>query len=975
MTTFSSGANNLKVTINTNPIDPSTIQAIASNDAEISGLIAATGTYARTGQGVKFNQVTGSYIDIDRTAFIGGDGHSGKIELAGPGPVKYTFLTHNDGFRLTDEDYGITMIDIPHPFIADDGERNVITLDSTRVQKNFLATGGMYHGDTNVGPQYGFGGGSDLHLKTSGIRRMAITKESGNVGIGTSFPDAKLHVSGNTKLSGNVEVIDGDTTLYKTLNIFPPQGRAITARSTNSNNPGIQVIFEGPTTVGHDLFQKAGFTNGFSDNSNHFHAITDINRIEQAPEGDVKNLQRVQERYYAITDNNLPNSNAAFWAWHRVARTISSSTIDTSSGSLNVTGLQGSPNRLADSQKPFRFNTSPVGKSEEIIITLSGGHTFNTGDNVKMIFNQSFEGPIVAAGLFGKVASHSSTTLNVELYGGNYKTTTEVPSGMTQTGLSFDHVTLQAVGTGTIVQNGKEVNLQHYSKTNFTPNRLRDNTIKATWSGDHGLKKNETLMIITDGRGDLEIKQGGYVIDPAPNGDVNSAVIAYGRRIDTIDLSGFTSFGSSNWSIHKGSIDGIHDDTLGDNLWNFNANNVGEYKQYQIGPGCETDADCISIGRNVYNKESGTIKIGYENEILNITSSGIDVTGDVKANTLNVTGSTILQGNTILSGDVTLSGGASLNSAVGAVGSLSAINDTRITYITGLNGSIDTAITGLSGFLKPQVDAVAVTAANNDLRIRGITGSGFGNTGMLQSSIQNAVGPLTGTSGQISTASLEVIGSTVLSGLVTLSGGTDLGASLNALAVSSATDDLRIRDITGYYGDTGMLQSSIENAVTGLSGVLRELIDANTASISGGGGGAGVLGRTSVNFSNSFFVNTGNLIDSSREYNYVDTGTLTGYDSFALNSVEVNTGCRLRIYNSLSYDDLLRPVSQDAPNNVGLITEVTLAANTPIEFTPSIVGAVSRLSDSGRNLMISISPNNSSSLGDITGKLDITKFT
>ena len=428
--------------------------------------------------------------------------------------------------------------------------------------------------------------------------------------------------------------VTGNSTLSKTLKIFPPQGRAIYARATNSNNAAIQVVFEGPTTVGHDLFKKAGFTNGFGDGSNHFHDLTDINRIEQAPEGDVKNLERVQERYYAITDNNLPNGNAAFWAWHRAARKISTSNVDTSNATLNVTGLQGSSNRLSDSQKPFRFNTSPVGKSEEIEITLNS-HSFSVGDSVKMIFSQAFEGPIVAAGLFGKVASASTNTFGVELYGGNYKTTSEVALGTSQTALDFEFVTLQTVGTDTIVQNGNEVNLQHYSKTNFTPNRLRDNTLKASWSSAHGLKKNETLMIITAAdRSTLEVKQGGYVIDPDPDGDGLSAIIVYGRRIDTIDLASFTAFGASNWSIHKGSIDGIHDDTLGDNLFNFNANNVGEYKQYQIGPGCETDADCISIGKNVYNKDASTIKIGYDNAMLDVRSDGIVVEGSIKGSNL-----------------------------------------------------------------------------------------------------------------------------------------------------------------------------------------------------------------------------------------------------------------------------------------------------------------------------------------------------
>lgn len=466
---------------------------------------------------------------------------------------------------------------------------------------------------------------SGLETATGVLSGMADSISGDVSSIQTTF------VSGDSDATLKDLTVTGDTIFNKTVKFFPPQGRAITARATNSNNAAIQVVFEGPTTVGHDLFKKGGFTNGFGDGSNHFHNLTDINRIEQAPEGDVKNLERVQERYYAITSNNLPNNNAAFWAWHRVARTISTSNVDTSNATLNVTGLQGSSNRLSDSQKPFRLNTSPVGKSEEIRITLNS-HPFSVGDIVKMIFSQSFEGPIVAAGLFGKVSSRTDDNIfGVELYGGNYKTTSEASLGTSQTSLNFDFVTLQTVGTDTIVQNGNEVNLQHYSKTNFTPNRLRDNTLKASWSSAHGLKKNETLMIITAAdRSTLEVKQGGYVIDPDPDSDGLSAIIVYGRRVDTIDLASFTAFGASNWSIHKGSIDGIHDDTLGDNLFNFNANNVGEYKQYQIGPGCETDADCISIGKNVYNKDASTIKIGYDNAMLDVRSDGIVVGGSIK---------------------------------------------------------------------------------------------------------------------------------------------------------------------------------------------------------------------------------------------------------------------------------------------------------------------------------------------------------
>lgn len=609
---------NPSVTINTIPRGALSGQ-IVSNDAEIAALIAATGTL--TGATGILSTATG-----ELSAATG----SLNLALTDPTGALSTSLNNLSG-NLTGA-FTNDLFDLSGNFTG--------ALNNDLTNLSGVLTGAFTNDLTNLSGTLTGVTGELVKVSDTGLFYPA------NNPSGFVTGSADLDLSSLIPSGGDADIKDltvtGNSTLSKTLNIFPPQGRAITARATNSNNAAIQVIFEGPTTVGHDLFKKAGFTNGFGDGSNHFHDLTDINRIEQAAEGDVKNLERVQERYYAVTSNVLPNDNAAFWAWHRVARKISTSNVDTSSATLDVSALQNSSNRQADFQFPFRSNTTPSGKSEEIQISLNS-HTFSTGDNVKMIFGQSFEGPIVAAGLFGKVASTTTNTFNVELYGGNYKTTSEVALGTSQTALDFEFVTLQTVGSDTIVQNGNEVNLQHYSKTNFTPNRLRDNTLKASWSSAHGLKKNETLMIITAAdRSTLEVKQGGYVIDPDPDGDGLSAIIVYGRRIDTIDLASFTAFGAANWSIHKGSIDGIHDDTLGDNLWNFNANNVGEYKQYQIGPGSETDADCISIGRNVYNSESGTIKIGYENEMLNIGTGGIDVTGSItssgiiKSSRLNV---------------------------------------------------------------------------------------------------------------------------------------------------------------------------------------------------------------------------------------------------------------------------------------------------------------------------------------------------
>ena len=422
--------------------------------------------------------------------------------------------------------------------------------------------------------------------------------------------------------------VTGQSQFDKKVKITPKNGIALHAHSSGTNNSAVRIECEGPVLVGHDLFQKGGFSGGFADNSNHFHALIDINRIEQQPEGDVKNIERVEEKYYAIQNNNLPNSKAAFWEWHRVARTLAVSTVDTSTATLDVSLLQNSSNRSADSQAFFSLNTTPDGKSEEITITLNG-HSISNGDNVRMTFDQSFEGPIVAASLFGKVTSVTTNTFNVELYGGNYKTTGEVPLGTDQTALTFDNVILESIGTSTIVQNGNETNLQLYSKTNFTPNRLKDETLKATWSVAHGLVKNEHCTLITDGRGDFDILQSAYVLDPDPDGDNLSVILVYGQRVKQFDFSSFTAFGSDNWTLHKGSIDGIHNETIGDNLFSFNANNVGEYNSYQIGPGSQVDADCISIGKNVYNQDASTIKIGYDNAMLNITSTGIEVTGTI----------------------------------------------------------------------------------------------------------------------------------------------------------------------------------------------------------------------------------------------------------------------------------------------------------------------------------------------------------
>ena len=509
-------------------------------------------------------------------------------------------------------------------------------------------------GGTNA-KQYANGGTMDGNLNVTGELKADTILATTLLSAGTMDINFELSgfsvtgdLSANGQINGDVLEIRNRSYFDGKVNLNPFGGNALLARSRSSDNPAAPIKIEGPVTVGHDLFQRSGFTGGFADNSNHFHSLIDINRIEQEDEGDVKNIERIQERYYAVQGNFLPNNKAAFLAKHRVARSIDTSVVDTTTATLSVTQLQNSSNRQANSEAFFANNTTPAGKSEDLKITLAG-HTFSTGDQVRMQFTQSFVGPIVAADLFGKVTNTTSNTFNVELYGGNYKTTTQVPLGTDQTALTFDEVVLETVGTTTIVNQSNQNSLGLYDKSNFNPTRTKNETLSAKWDTAHGLVKNEHITIITDGsKGDLVIQEDGYVLDPAPGGDNTSIILVYGRRQKQYDLSSFTAYGSTNWSIHKGSFDGIHRDVLGDNLINFNANNVGEYTAYQIGPGTQTDADAIAIGKNVYNKDASTIKIGYDNNMLNIDSEGIDVEGEltttgtisaqdiIKSNRLNV---------------------------------------------------------------------------------------------------------------------------------------------------------------------------------------------------------------------------------------------------------------------------------------------------------------------------------------------------
>ena len=379
-----------------------------------------------------------------------------------------------------------------------------------------------------------------------------------------------------------------------------------------------QLRVAGPVTVTHDLFKNSGDTGGFGDNSNHFHNITKINRITQRV-GEGGPNERVQEQYYAIEDNLLKNDKAAFWNWHRISRQIASDDVSlTSLVGWDVSDIQNSLNRSENAQALF-----PAGGAEATTFTFtSGNNPFSLNDLLKIKIDIDFVGAIVAATLFAKVTAIPTTdTATVVLYGGNYKSTNEVPRADDQeditTNFSVDKIDTSqymalATGTGIAVSGD-------------STRKISTDTFSIAFASNHGLELNDTVTIFTDSTGGFQAAEVAFVKEVITT---TQAKFVYGRVFEPAGNLALTSISSSSVvGVLRGTLDGLHRFTAGDILFHYNADNQGRYKSYQIGPGTEVGADCIAIGKNVYNKDASTIKIGYDNEMLNIKSDGIDVTG------------------------------------------------------------------------------------------------------------------------------------------------------------------------------------------------------------------------------------------------------------------------------------------------------------------------------------------------------------
>ncbi|MAK56917.1 MAG: hypothetical protein CML17_13930, partial [Pusillimonas sp.] len=278
-------------------------------------------------------------------------------------------------------------------------------------------------------------------------------------------------------------------------------------------------------------------------------------------------------------------------------------------------------NRLANQQKFFKDSENTIftfdsQANREAVLSLN--------DLLQVNIDIDFPGAIVAASLFAKVTGVSGATANVKLFGGNYKSTSEVAKASSQTALTTNF-SVNKINTGSYMSlaGGTGVDaLLDSTRTTTT------DTFSLSFASPHNLELNDTITLITNSTKGFKAAEVAFVKEKTSN---TQAKFVYGRVFEpasNLNLGDLSP--SSVVGVLKGSIDPLHDFTAGDQLMHFNADNAGRYKSYQIGPGSEVGADCIAIGKNVYNNQASSIKIGYDNNMLNIHSTGIDVAGKVK---------------------------------------------------------------------------------------------------------------------------------------------------------------------------------------------------------------------------------------------------------------------------------------------------------------------------------------------------------
>ena len=128
--------------------------------------------------------------------------------------------------------------------LVEDGSQSAMVIKSTSGGEMFLLQNG-------VGGVIGTANDSPLSIRTNNLDRVTIDT-NGNVGIGMTAPSARLHVSGDGLVSGNL-------TVSGTLNANLPTGSTNYIQNTGSQQANTSFNISGNGTLGGTL--AAGLVN------------------------------------------------------------------------------------------------------------------------------------------------------------------------------------------------------------------------------------------------------------------------------------------------------------------------------------------------------------------------------------------------------------------------------------------------------------------------------------------------------------------------------------------------------------------------------------------------------------------------------------------------------------------------------------------------------------------------------------------
>lgn len=523
-------------------------------------------------------------------------GSDGSVTISeGPLLVPKLNETVKGGYTVSDKivipssssDYSLSMQDgngrVVQYWNSTSGSVNKYRVDSERAGRIVFSPSSALYKISNSLTSNGVAG-SDITWKD----RFTINSD-GRVAIGPEFKNATVTITGN-------------------------QGVGLWLKAEGDSKKSLPLMVEGRATFTHDVFMRSGINGGFADGSNHMHDLMDISKTELAdldsngvnPAGNVTRLQRM---FQAEPGSSLRNNKASFYGINIASDKMVTEQIDVAGVTVNMADLTANSTLRGSTQ--VRRNISGIQ------YTFTGAITYSAGDILRTSFNPEFVGPIVAGSQFGIVESVSSNILTLKIIDANLKTVGELPlsEASNNTAIS-ENFTLEKVLDISRVNSGGQGMI-----TPINLGRKYNETVEINWNSPHNLNKYQslTLSVPNPKNGFIEFNDC-FVLDPAPNNDNNKAILVMGRLRNSINITG--SLQSNEWALYRGVIDGIHKQTAGDQMVTFWTGLDGRTKSFQIGSGAIADNDSVSIGPGVYNQESETVAIGYDNTTLKVVKEG-----------------------------------------------------------------------------------------------------------------------------------------------------------------------------------------------------------------------------------------------------------------------------------------------------------------------------------------------------------------